>query len=179
MTWHRTGAKPLYERTTDGSVYWRISASLGEINELMMTSSNGKKFRLTVPMCGEFTGPGKFPTQRPVTRSFDVFFDLRLNKRLSKQPWGWWFETPSWSLWRQSNVLWWCRGACSAPSHYLNLWLLLANWTIRSKYSELYIKINIFRFKKIHLNLPTKWKPILPGRICWTINRYWIPRNVA
>ena len=30
-----------------------------------------------------------------------VFFDLRLNKRLSKQPWGWWFETPSWSLWRQ------------------------------------------------------------------------------
>ena len=27
---------------------------------------------------------GEFPTQRPVTRSFDVFFDLRLNKRLSK-----------------------------------------------------------------------------------------------
>ena len=37
----------------------------------------------------EFTGPSEFPTQRPVTRSFDVFFDLRLNKRLSKQPWGW------------------------------------------------------------------------------------------
>ena len=50
-------------------------------------------------------GPGEFPTQRPVTRSFDVFFDLRLNKRLSKQPWGWWFETPSWSLWRQCNEL--------------------------------------------------------------------------
>ena len=32
---------------------------------------------------------GEFPTQRPVTRSFDVFFDLRLNKRLSKQPRGW------------------------------------------------------------------------------------------
>ena len=26
---------------------------------------------------------GEFPAQRPVTRSFDVFFDLRLNKRLS------------------------------------------------------------------------------------------------
>ena len=38
---------------------------------------------------------GKFPAQRPVTRSFVVFFDLRLNKRLSKQSWGWWFETPS------------------------------------------------------------------------------------
>ena len=37
--------------------------------------------------------PGDFPTQRPVTRSFDVFFDLCLNKRLSKEPWGWWCET--------------------------------------------------------------------------------------
>ena len=70
-----------------------------------MTSSNGNIFRVTGPLCGEFTGPGEFPTQRPVTRSFDVLFDLRLNKRLSKQPWGWWFETPSWSLWRQRNDL--------------------------------------------------------------------------
>ena len=49
----------------------------------MMTSSNGNIFRVTGPLCGEFTGPGEFPTQRPVTRSFDVFFDLRLNKRLN------------------------------------------------------------------------------------------------
>ena len=69
-----------------------------------MTSSNGNIFRVTGPLCGEFTGPGEFPTQRPVTRSFDVFFHLRLNKRLSKQPGGWWFETPPWSLWRQCNV---------------------------------------------------------------------------
>ena len=48
--------------------------------------------------------PGEFPAQRPVTRSFDVFFDLRLNKRLSKQSWGRWFETPSRSLWRHCNV---------------------------------------------------------------------------
>ena len=47
--------------------------------------------------------PGEFPSQRPVTRSFDVFFHLRLNKRLSKQSWGWWFETPSRSLWRHCN----------------------------------------------------------------------------
>ena len=70
----------------------------------MITSSNGNIFRVTGPLCGEFTGPGEFPRQRPVTRSFDVVFDLRLNKRLSKQPWDWWFETPSWSLWRQCNV---------------------------------------------------------------------------
>ena len=72
--------------------------------EFMMTSSNGSIFRVTGPLCGEFSGPGEFPTQRPVTRSFDVSFDLRLNKRLSKQPRGWWFETPLWSLWRQCNV---------------------------------------------------------------------------
>ena len=66
---------------------------------LMMTSSNGNIFRVTGPLCGEF------PTQRPATQSFDIFFDLRLNKRLSKQPWGWWFETSSWSLWRQCNVV--------------------------------------------------------------------------
>ena len=69
----------------------------------MMTSLNGNNFRVTGPLCGEFTGFGEFPAQRPVTLSFDVFFDLRPNKRLSKQPWGWWFETPSWSLWRQCN----------------------------------------------------------------------------
>ena len=46
---------------------------------------------------------GEFSAQRPVTRSFDVFFDLRLNKRLSKQSWGWWFETPSRPLWRYRN----------------------------------------------------------------------------
>ena len=46
---------------------------------------------------------GEFPAQRPVTRSFDVFFDLRLNKRLSKQAWGWWFETLSCPLWSHCN----------------------------------------------------------------------------
>ena len=45
-----------------------------------MTSSNGNIFRVTGHLCGEFTGPRWIPhTQRPVARSFDVFFDLRLN----------------------------------------------------------------------------------------------------
>ena len=48
--------------------------------------------------------PGEFPTKRPVTRSFDVYFDLRPNKRLSKQSWGWWFEMPSRPLWRHRNA---------------------------------------------------------------------------
>ena len=42
--------------------------------------------------------------QRPVTRSFDVFFDVRLIKRLSKHSRGWWFETLSHPLWRHRNV---------------------------------------------------------------------------
>ena len=69
----------------------------------MMTSSNGNIFRVTGHLCVEFTGPGEFHAQRPVTRSFDVFFDLRLNKRLSKQSWGWWFGTLSRPLWRHRN----------------------------------------------------------------------------
>ena len=55
------------------------------------------------PFVLEFTGPGEFPAQWPVTRSSDVFFDLRLNKLLNKQPQGWWFETPPWSLWRHCH----------------------------------------------------------------------------
>ena len=74
-----------------------VDISVLECSPAMMMSPNGNIFRVTGPLCGEFT------TQRPVTRSFDVFFDLRLNKRLSKQPWGWWFETPSLSLWRHCN----------------------------------------------------------------------------
>ena len=42
----------------------------------MMTSANGNIFRVTGHLCGKLTGPGEFPAQRPVTRSFDVFFDL-------------------------------------------------------------------------------------------------------
>ena len=44
-----------------------------------------------------------FPAQRPVTRSFDVFFDHSLDKRLSKQSRGWWFETQSHPLWSHCN----------------------------------------------------------------------------
>ena len=49
------------------------------------------------PVTGEFT------SQRPVTRSFGVFFDLRLNKRFSEQSGGWWFATLSHPLRRHCN----------------------------------------------------------------------------
>ena len=47
---------------------------------------------------------GEFTTQRPATRCFDVFFDLRLNLQVRKQWRSRWFETPSRSLWRHCNV---------------------------------------------------------------------------
>ena len=59
----------------------------------MMTSSNGSIFRVAGPLGGKFTVTGEFASQRPLTRSFDIFFDMRLNKRLSKPSWCWYFET--------------------------------------------------------------------------------------
>ena len=47
---------------------------------------------------GNSTVSGEFPSQRPVTLRFDVFFDARLNKELGKQSRRRWFETPSRSL---------------------------------------------------------------------------------
>ena len=50
-------------------------------------------FSVLLGLCAENSpATGEFPSQRPVTRSFDVFFDLGLNKRLSKQSRGWWFD---------------------------------------------------------------------------------------
>ena len=58
---------------------------------------------LRVICAGNSPVSSQFPAQRPVTRSFDVFFGLLLNKLLSKQWWGWWFEMPSRSLWHYCN----------------------------------------------------------------------------
>ena len=65
-----------------------------------------ESFSALLAICaGNSQSPVEFPTQRPVTRSFDVFFDLRPNKQLSKQWWDWWFGTQSCPLWRHSNAV--------------------------------------------------------------------------
>ena len=65
-----------------------------------------KTFSALLAICaGNSPVTGAFPAQKSVTRNFDVFFDLRLNKWLSKQSWGWWFETPSRPLWRHCDAL--------------------------------------------------------------------------
>ena len=71
----------------------------------MMTSSNINMPRIAGPLGGDSLVTGEFPWQRSVTRSFDVFFDLCLNKRLSKQSRHRGFETPTRSLW--CHAMWW------------------------------------------------------------------------
>ena len=76
-------------------------------------------FPVTGHLRVEFTGHRWIPRTWPVTQSFDVFFDLCLNKPLNKQSWGWWFETPSRPLWRHWNDL---RQDWRLPSPELLAW---------------------------------------------------------
>ena len=82
---------------------------------------------LLVICAGNSPVPGEFPSQRPVTRSFDVFFDLRLNKRLSKQSQGWWFETLSRPSWRHGNAL--AINVWNEPVIHSFDMYLLSSWT--------------------------------------------------
>ena len=98
------GTKPLPEPMLNNQ--WRLVAFIwGESPRRAHIFSPWYVFLNSLPHLPDATGPGEFPTQRPVTRSFDVHFDLCLDKRSSDQSWSWWFETPSRSLWRHCNEL--------------------------------------------------------------------------
>ena len=96
----------------------------------MMTSSNGNIFRITGHFCGEFTGHRWIPRIKASDAGFDVFFDLRLNKRLSKQLWGWWFETPSRSLWRHCNDVDFTAIVMTAAAAWLFFGLFVSDCTL-------------------------------------------------
>ena len=70
----------------------------------MVTSSNGSIFRVTGPLCGEFTGPRWIPLTKASDAELWCFLWSAPDKWSSKQSWGWWFETLSRSLWRHCNV---------------------------------------------------------------------------
>ena len=98
--------------------------------------------------------PGEFPTQRLVTRSFDVYFGLRLNKWLSKQSWDWRFETPSRPLWRHRN-----------DKHVWDMWL-----SIRRKMLCLNDRQLAWKSKQKHFqfsNLDSVSRTILQTRQCF------------
>ena len=77
---------------------------------------------------------GIHQSQGPVMRSFDVFFDLRLNKRLGTQSWGQRFETPSYSLWRHCNNL----GHFFRPHSTIVLYISMLLW-IESCFTDVMI----------------------------------------
>ena len=75
-------------------IVWRIYDSPDREN--MMTSSNGNIFLVTHPLCGEIHWS---PVKSPHKGDTELWCFLWLRK----QSWGWWFETPSRSLWRYCN----------------------------------------------------------------------------
>ena len=95
----------------------------------MITSWNGNIFRVAGPLWGEFTGHRWIPSQMPVTQSFDVCFDMRLNKRLSKQPRRWWLKTPLRPLWRHCIEITLVSHTCSPVFFGSNpIWQLHSLW---------------------------------------------------
>ena len=96
----------VYQRSTTpaNQLYFRsVARNVNESLFLMMTSSNGNIFRVTGYLCGEFTGPRWIPRTKASDAELWCFLRSAPNKRLSKQWWGWWFETPSCPLWRHRN----------------------------------------------------------------------------
>ena len=98
---YKTYVDENYKEASVMNSLWASSA-MSRQTYRMTTSSNRNIFHVTG---GNSPVTGEFPAQRPATRSFDVFFDLRLNKRLSKQSWGWLFGTSLGPLWRHCNEL--------------------------------------------------------------------------
>ena len=68
-----------------------------------MTSSKGSLYRITGLLYGDFTGDRWIPRTKASDPELWCFFDLWLNKCLSKQSWGWRIETPPCWLWRHCN----------------------------------------------------------------------------
>ena len=134
----------------------------------------------------------ELPSQRPVTRSFDVFVDLRLNNRLSKQ----WSRLVIWdAIPPNMTSLQWCQiKQCIFPFIYWgrvtnicvgNLTIIgsanglspgrrqAITWTnvgivligpLGTNFSEMLIEIHTFSFKKIHFKMSSgKWRPFCLG----------------
>ena len=153
-------------------------------------------FSSLLTLCvGNSSVTGEFPAQRPVKRGFDVFFDLRLNKRLSKQSWGWWYDSPSRPLWRYCNAE---EILSEAPYTRLAtccvLGLLLVTWfnfnlsmiehiLLDVTWMQMIAKVMLLARQDIEppqRGMPSSWgllrAPLLPnftyGTTCWTHNRF-------
>ena len=100
---------------------------------------------------------GEFPTKRPVTRSYDVCFDLRLKKRLSKQWWGWWFETQLRPLWRHCDTIGKLWGTWHMKYKVQGVALILCAWkpqSFLSMYTAIMLEMLRTHRKHIVILLP-------------------------
>ena len=111
---------------------------------------------------------GEFPAQRPVSRSYDVSFDLHLNKRFSTQSGGWWFETPSCSLWRHCNDF--SRLGRTISKTYI--FIARANFIdfecgkywLNTTFREVWIKTTFNSMEKIQLKMSSaQYRPLCSG----------------
>ena len=99
--WHRGCGLP----PTDGGGQTLLLTGTKGRQHSIMISSNGN-IPHYCPFCaGNSAVTGEFSAQIPMTWSFDVFVDLRLNQQLSKQWRHRWFATLSRSLWRHCNAM--------------------------------------------------------------------------
>ena len=114
------------------------------LNRLFRRSSEKtSKLRVTGLCAGNSPGTGEFSAQMASNaenvsiwwrhHGRGISINLRLNKRLSKQSWGWWFETPSRSLWRHSNDI----GRCKISTKFK-----ADGWCISCKIVLLWLRLN-------------------------------------
>ena len=115
----------------------------------MVTSSNGNA--LLAFCAGNSPVTGEFPVQSPVTRSFDVFFDLRLNRQLSKQWRRWWFETLPRLLLRHCNareLIWWPVALTTLTRWSLNKLADILQTKLPKTFQNIYRKSSNIRHNK-------------------------------
>ena len=127
LWWCKTGSHKVTDSFPTFLLFWTAGYSTrgGLVIWINIDSHDDvikwKYFRVTGPLWGKSTDhTSRFPSQRPVMRSFDVFFDLRLKEPLSKQSRRRRFETPLRSLWRRCNEVTVC--CLTAPTHYKSLY---------------------------------------------------------
>ena len=108
-----------------------ISSYIHEYNHIYVCKlswwrHNMETFSASQALC-EKNSPvtGEFASQRPVTRSIDVFFDLCLNKRLSKPSRRRWFKTALRSFWGHCNVI--------RPTNDINMAYLILGKCVKSQ----------------------------------------------
>ena len=103
-----TATRPCLTKTMRRCHWQHVVALVSQSRDVVDTwwRHQMETFSASTAICaGNSPVTGEFPSKRPATRGFDIFFDLHPNKRLSKQSWRWWFEPPSRPLWRRCNDL--------------------------------------------------------------------------